>query len=181
MPAFAPGTVHDVVVTNPGGLSGTLRNGYVADFLDVPPANHFHDDIVKLVASQVTVGVGGGLYGVDVRSSGSRWRCSCSRPSTASATRRRPCTPPGIFADVACPSAFADWIDAMAAEGITGGCGGGNFCPLDTVRRDQMAPFLLKAVHGPAYVPPRCLGVFTDVACPSLFADWIEQLAGRRA
>jgi hypothetical protein len=86
-----------------------------------------------------------------------------------------PCTP-GVFADVPCPSQFADWIEAMFAEGITGGCGGGNFCPLDTVRRDQMAPFLLKAVHGPTYVPPRCPGQFTDVACPSLFADWIEQL-----
>ncbi len=39
-----------------------------------------------------------------------------------------------------------------------------------------MAPFLLKAVHGPAYVPPRCLGIFADVVCPSTFADWIEQL-----
>ena len=39
-----------------------------------------------------------------------------------------------------------------------------------------MAPFLLKAVHGPAYVPPRCQGRFTDVVCPSLFADWIEEL-----
>ena len=65
-----------------------------------------------------------------------------------------PCTPPGVFADVPCPSQYADWIEAMAAEGITGGCGGGNFCPQDSVRRDQMAPFLLKAVHGPTYVPP---------------------------
>ena len=33
-----------------------------------------------------------------------------------------PCS--GVFADVACPSAFADWIERLAAEGITGGCGG---------------------------------------------------------
>jgi len=54
---------------------------------------------------------------------------------------------------------------------------GGNFCPLDSVRRDQMAPFLLKAVHGPTYFPPTCSGMFADVPCPSLFADWVEQLA----
>ena len=24
---------------------------------------------------------------------------------------------------------FADWIEQLAAEGITGGCGGGNYCP----------------------------------------------------
>ena len=40
-----------------------------------------------------------------------------------------------------------------------------------------MAPFLLKTEHGPAYVPPACAGVFSDVTCPSLFADWIERLA----
>ena len=38
-----------------------------------------------------------------------------------------PCT--GIFPDVPCPSTFANWIEALAAEGITGGCGGGNYCP----------------------------------------------------
>jgi hypothetical protein len=39
-----------------------------------------------------------------------------------------------------------------------------------------MAAFLLKAKHGSAYVPPACTGVFTDVVCPSLFANWIEEL-----
>ncbi len=39
-----------------------------------------------------------------------------------------------------------------------------------------MAAFLLKAKHGSSYVPPGCTAVFPDVACPSLFADWIEQL-----
>jgi hypothetical protein len=86
-----------------------------------------------------------------------------------------PCT--GVFADVTCPSTFADWIEALAAEGITGGCGGGNYCPTNPVRRDQMAVFLLKAEHGSSYVPPACTGVFGDVPCPSTFADWIEQLA----
>jgi len=27
-------------------------------------------------------------------------------------------------------------------ESITGGCGGVNYCPVDPVRRDQMAAFL---------------------------------------
>ena len=92
-------------------------------------------------------------------------------------------TPPpcqGDFTDVACPSTFADWIEALADEGISGGCGGGNFCPTNPVRRDQMAPFLLKAKHGSSYVPPPCAGTFDDVTCPSLFADWIEQLAAEQ-
>ena len=124
MPAFAPGTIHDVVVTNPGGLSGTLRNGWIADFLDVPPANGFHDDIVKLVANQVTVGIGGGLYGPDDPVKRQAMAVFVLKAEHGLCYTPPPCAPPGLFADVPCPSAFADWIEAMAAEGITGGCGG---------------------------------------------------------
>ena len=53
----------------------------------------------------------------------------------------------------------------------------GLYCPENTVNRDQMAVFLLKSEHGSDYTPPACTGIFTDVACPSLFADWIEQLS----
>jgi hypothetical protein len=81
---------------------------------------------------------------------------------------------------VPCPSPFADWIEALAAEGVTAGCGGGNYCPQNPVRRDQMAAFLLKAEHGSTYAPPSCTGVFPDVPCPSTFADWIEQLAAEQ-
>jgi hypothetical protein len=39
-----------------------------------------------------------------------------------------------------------------------------------------MSSFLLKTEHGSAYTPPACTGIFGDVDCPGLFADWIEQL-----
>ena len=75
---------------------------------------------------------------------------------------------------------FAPWIEALAAAGITGGCGGGNYCPTNVVTRQQMAVFLLKTKHGSSYVPPVCSGDFLDVPCPSQFADWIEQLAAEK-
>jgi hypothetical protein len=81
-------------------------------------------------------------------------------------------TPPacaGVFSDVACPSQFADWIEQLAAEGVTAGCGTGIYCPDSPVTRAQMAPFLLKAVNGPGYVPPACTGEFTDV--PALLSS----------
>ena len=81
-----------------------------------------------------------------------------------------------VFADVPLNSFAADWIEELSHEGITGGCGGGNYCPGSPVTRQQMAVFLLKAEHGSTYVSPGCAGIFGDVACPSLFADWIEQL-----
>ena len=83
----------------------------------------------------------------------------------------------GVFPDVPCSNPFAPWIEQLADEGITGGCGGGNYCPNNPVIRQQMAVFLLKALHGSSFVPPACSGDFGDVPCPSQFADWIEQLA----
>ncbi len=50
----------------------------------------------------------------------------------------------------------------------------GFYCPLNPVRRDQMAVFLLKGMYGSTFTPPPCTGFFDDVACPSTFADWIE-------
>jgi hypothetical protein len=89
-------------------------------------------------------------------------------------------TPPscaGAFGDVPCPGQYANWIEELAHEGITSGCGGGNYCPLDSVTRQQMAVFLLKAEHGSSYAPPTCSSApFPDVPCPSTYANWIKQL-----
>jgi hypothetical protein len=84
----------------------------------------------------------------------------------------------GTFTDVPCSSQYAPWIEELAAEGITGGCGDGStYCPLDPVTRQQMAVFLLKAEHGSAYAPPACSSnPFPDVTCPSAYANWIKQL-----
>ena len=40
-------------------------------------------------------------------------------------------------------SSYAPWVEEMARRGITSGCGGGNFCPNDSVTRAQMAVFLV--------------------------------------
>jgi glucose/arabinose dehydrogenase/photosystem II stability/assembly factor-like uncharacterized protein len=83
----------------------------------------------------------------------------------------------GIFTDVLTNYWAAAWIERLASEGITAGCGGGNYCPTTPVTRDQMAVFLLKAKHGSTYVPPKAAGIFEDVPSSYWAADWIEQLA----
>jgi hypothetical protein len=50
----------------------------------------------------------------------------------------------GIFLDVPAADPSAPWIERLFKEGITSGCGGGNFCPNDTSTRGQMAVFLVK-------------------------------------
>ena len=82
------------------------------------------------------------------------------------------------FLDVPPSNTFHSYITAVARNGVTAGCGGGDYCGAASVTRAQMAVFLLKAEHGLGYVPPSCNGLFTDVACPGGFAvDWIEQLS----
>ena len=55
------------------------------------------------------------------------------------------------------------------------------YCPSNTVTRQQMAVFLLKAFEGSTYVPPDCAGIFDDVTCTpgTGFSDWIEELDNR--
>jgi hypothetical protein len=175
MPARPAGSVNDVTVTNPSGVTGTLRNGWVADFLDVPGGQQFHDFVVTLFANGITSGIGGGNYGVNDSTLRQQMAVFLLKGKHGLCYAPPPCK--GVFPDVPCPSQFADWIEALFNEGITGGCGGGDFCPTSPVLRQQMAVFLLKAEHGSTYLPPSCTGVFADVPCPSLFADWIEQLA----
>ena len=58
------------------------------------------------------------------------------------------------FSDEPNTDGFYPFVTIVAARGITAGCGGSQFCPTTSIRRDQMAVFLLKAKEGAAYVPP---------------------------
>src|SRR4029450_5988070 len=51
-----------------------------------------------------------------------------------------------MFNDVPASSPFCPFIEELSRRGITGGCGGGNFCPGDPVTRQQMAVFLVKGI-----------------------------------
>ena len=177
-PALAPGTLADIVVTNTEGTTGTLEKGWVADFLDVPPLHQFYAFVTKLVTNAITVGVGGGLYGVDQPTLRQQMAVFLLKAKYGLCYVPPPCS--GDFDDVPCPSTFAPWIEELAAQGITTGCGGNNYCPQNPVRRDQMAVFLLKTKYGSAHTPPACTGVFDDVPCSSNFAPWIEQLAAEQ-
>lgn len=50
------------------------------------------------------------------------------------------------FNDVPPTHMFFQAVEALAASGITSGCGGGNYCPNQYVTRGQMAAFLARAL-----------------------------------
>jgi len=152
--------------------SWTLHVG--ESFTDVPVSQQFYKFIENLFHNGITGGCGAGIY--CPTSSVTRAQMAVFLLKAEHGPNYTPPTCTGIFGDVTCPSLFADWIERLYAEGITGGCGNGDYCPDSAVTRAQMAVFLLKAEHGSSYVPPTCTSLFSDVTCPSQFADWIEQL-----
>jgi hypothetical protein len=174
-PALSPGTLNDLTVTNPDTSSATVPNAWFADFLDVPQADIFQAYVETIFRLGITSGCGNGSFCRDTAVTRAQMAVFLLKAVNGAAYVPPVCS--GIFDDTPCPGQFTDWVEALAAEGITGGCGGGNYCPSDPVTHQQMAVFLLKSEHGTSYTPPACTGVFGDVACPSLFADWIEQLA----
>jgi hypothetical protein len=81
------------------------------------------------------------------------------------------------FVDVPLGAFAFDFIETLALSGVTGGCGGGNYCPDDPVTRAQMAVFLERGMRGSGFVPPAASGaVFLDVAANDFAAAFIEQL-----
>jgi hypothetical protein len=50
------------------------------------------------------------------------------------------------FLDVPTDNPYFRFVEALAASGITAGCGGGNYCPNNPVTRGQMAVFVSKLV-----------------------------------
>jgi len=149
-------------------------------FSDVPTDHQFYSFIETLIHNGVTGGcVGGYCPGNPVTRA--QMAVFLLKSKFGSAHIPPPCTG-GVFTDVPCTgNAFDPWIEELAALQITGGCGGTNYCPGNTVTRQQMAVFLLKALEGSSYDPPDCAGIFDDVPCTpgTGFSDWIEELYDR--
>ncbi|MGE5278482.1 MAG: carboxypeptidase regulatory-like domain-containing protein, partial [Acidobacteriota bacterium] len=178
-PALPAGILNDVVVTNPGPVTGTLTKGWFADFSDVPQAFLYHTAIEKIVRAGITTGCGGGKY------------CP-SDPITRDAmavfilkgehggTYNPPAATGTVFSDVSTGTFLAKWIEQFGHEGISTGCGGGSpppYCPTASVTRDGMAVFLERGKNGSSFNPPAATGtVFCDVLTTTFLSKWMEQL-----
>jgi murein DD-endopeptidase MepM/ murein hydrolase activator NlpD len=82
------------------------------------------------------------------------------------------------FGDVPASYWAAPFVKQLVTEGITVGCGSGNYCPEQPVTRAQMAVFLLRSRYGGSYAPP-AVGAgtgFGDVPANYWAAAFIKQL-----
>jgi len=145
-------------------------------FGDVAPGEFGYRFVETMLHTGVTAGCWGGNYCPGDLVTRAQMAVFLLKAKHGRGYHPPPCT--GVFNDVSCPGGFAvDWIEELAAEGVTAGCGGDNFCPNNDVSRAEMAVFLLKAKYGGDHSPPLCKGVFNDVPCPGGFAvKWIEEL-----
>ncbi len=101
MPSLGPGTVGDVTVTTLSGLSGTLKNAWVEDFLDAAGDAIFEPYIATLVANAITAGVGGGNYGINQATLREQMAVFLLKARHGVCFAPPPCT--GMFDDVVLP------------------------------------------------------------------------------
>ena len=177
-PAQTAGSLVDVIVSFSDGTQALAENAWMSDFNDVESAHPFHDFVESVFRAGITAGCGAGSYCPAEAVTRAQMAVFLLKAEHGAAYGPPPCT--GLFADVPCPSTFANWIEQLAAEGVTSGCGGGNYCPASPVTRAQMAIFLLKTSLGSSYTPPAAAGIFGDVPPGAFAADWIEDLYGRQ-
>jgi streptogramin lyase len=161
---------------SPDGIVKTWTLHVGGSFGDVPTSHQFYAFIETLFHSGVTGGCGPGSYCPDASVTRAQMAVFLLKGRYGPNQLYPPATGT-VFTDVPAGAFAASYIEALAGNRITGGCGPSLYCPNNTVTRQQMAVFLLKSKHGSAYAPPACTGVFSDVPCPSQYADWIEQLA----
>jgi hypothetical protein len=148
------------------------------DFTDVPFDHVFRDYINATLRNGITTGCGEGSYCPDNSVTRAQMAVFLLKAKNGGTYTPPPATG-AVFGDVPASDPFAPWIEDLAALGVTGGCGGGNYCPAAPVTRAQMAVFLLKTALGSGHVPPAATGVFGDVPAGDNFAPWIEDLYAR--
>ncbi len=179
--AAPPGTtmICTVIESAASCVSPEATTNIQVDFLDVPPINPFHDFIVKVARNGVTAGCGFGNFCPTSPITRAQMAVFLLKAKYGSTYAPPPATGT-VFTDVPTNAFAAAWIENLFALGVTGGCGGTNYCPSNPVTRAQMAIFLLKALNDSFYVPPTATGtIFADVPLGSFADAWIEDLYSR--
>ncbi len=139
MAVFLLRGIHGSAYTPPAA-TGTV-------FADVPSTYWAAAWIEQLYVEGITGGCSGGNYCPETPVTRDQMAVFLLRAKHSSA--HVPPAPTGVFSDVPTNYWSAAWIEELAAEGITSGCGGGNYCPEAVVTRAQMAVFLVKTFSLP--------------------------------
>ena len=139
MAVFLLKGIHESSYSPPAG-TGTI-------FSDVPPSYWSASWIEQLAKEGITSGCSSGKFCPE--NAVTRAQMAIFLLKAEHGTSYAPPPPVGIFTDVPTTYWAASWIEQLAAEGITSGCGNGVYCPDSPVTRAQMAVFLVKTFNLP--------------------------------
>ncbi|MEJ5224639.1 MAG: S-layer homology domain-containing protein, partial [Anaerolineales bacterium] len=135
------------------GINGAAYTPLAASdgtgFADVPSTYWAAGWIKQLADTGITTGCGNGNYCPTSPVTRDQMAIFLLRAKYGAAYTPPPAGSSTGFADVPTTHWAAAWIKQLAAEGITGGCGNGNYCPSSPVTRDQMAVFLVRTFNLP--------------------------------
>jgi Zn-dependent metalloprotease len=162
IPSNAPDTPILNVALNGMGTSASVFN-------DAPEGSFAENFINTLFYSGITGGCGGGKFCPNDPITRGQMAVFIE-----SSLGNPPNTCTGQFTDVPIGHPFCGFIERLAADGVTGGCGEGKYCPDDPVTRGQMAVFIEAAMGNSA---SGCGGQFADVPIGHPFCGFIEKLA----
>ena len=109
-------------------------------FPDVPVSSPFCRWVEELARRGVVSGCGGGNYCPGNLALREQMAVFVLR--TLDPGLNPPACVAPMFADVPASSPFCRWIEELARRGVVSGCGGGNYCPLVPVSREQMSVFI---------------------------------------
>ena len=110
-------------------------------FADVPLGTFLGDWIEELADRGFTTGCGGGNFCPDEPLNRAAAAVFLLRAEHGAGHHPPPATG-AVFDDVPLGTFLGNWIEELAAEGITAGCAPGKFCPDKVVTRGEMAAFV---------------------------------------
>lgn len=116
-------------------------------FSDVPISDGFCKYVKRMLDLNITTGCGSGNYCPSLNVTRDQMAAFIIRAVEGNPAAGY-CGSTAPYSDVPASNGFCGHIKRMAELGITTGCGGGNYCPSQTVTRDQMAVFLARAFLG---------------------------------
>ena len=161
---------------NNGLAASNTINIYHSIFADVLPAGWAYNYIKAIRDAGITGGCGNGNY------------CPTSfvtrEQMAAFLVRAVEGEPPKDycgyfppFSDVSWSQWSCPYIKRLAEKNITGGCGNGNYCPLQLVTREQMAVFIVRSLEGDPW-SNYCQGLrpFNDVQANAWSCGHIKRL-----
>jgi len=158
------------------GVADVDDNYPLGQFADARPDYWAFTYIEALARAGISSGCGGGNYCPEDPVNRAQMAVFLERGMNGGNFVPPPATGT-VFLDVDAGDFAASFIEQLASDGITAGCGSNNYCPDVEVTRAQMAVFLLRAKYGSSYSPPAPGGVFNDVDLSHWAVAWIEQLA----